>query len=87
MDKMTLIKEYLRNEYLSYEKSEHIADLAERINETKGKSLLLDEMGLLHGDEEMNVTLDVYLSNFYDVLIEDVCNVIDSFESEEYLGQ
>lgn len=76
-NKLNDIKMFLRNEQITYDKNEHISDIAEKIKDTKGKAL--DEIGLLYGEEELKTTLDVYLSEFYDLLIEDVCNVIDSF--------
>lgn len=80
-EKLKEIKEYLQHPQCDHGSDGHIRDIAEMIPETSDK--FLDEIGLSHGEDNIPITLDMYLSKFYDILIDQVCNVISTFEEEE----
>lgn len=63
-----------------YDKDEVILDILTEIKELRG--IYADEIGL-EWEGEILMILDDFVKNFYEKVIEKVCNVIKSYQNEK----
>lgn len=67
-----------------YSRQEVISDALGEIEELKGYAA--DEIGLVWDDEEELMLLEDFAERFYRLLIDEVCNVLESYKEEEEGG-
>lgn len=76
--KIDEIIEFFKSEE-GYDKEEIITEAIENIKELKGNAA--DEISLNWDDEDL-MTLDEFADQFYNKIINGVCNVLESFKNE-----